>query len=658
MNSRELRNALVLSILANLLAAYLIYIVTDWLNRFLTLNIPPIYIAGAVLTVSAIISIVVIIRTYQDIFERISYIRFLRNDSASQSFELLIEIAKRLVLRLEQQEDKEPDPSSVKQYVLPPLRQIVQLRRQPMQIVLIDCERIVERAEEYQTPLSVAKQIIYYLEFMLAYKRMALPRIIRQTKLYMSAFNKGGYTDYVVIYGHSTNVVSSIIAGYKDKEVGPFPVVIVEDLQYHEQSLGEHKIVSRKLKRAGIPFFTIKFDQIRLLFDPSVTQITDLSENRLPLLRKRRLHGFIGCERIDTDGNTLIPSTVRGVPSESAQFVQEMEAFSQAQGGEGETPARIIVVAESYKVRDFNRGEDSETHVPLRSNLLRTLPYILGLTKHLPALSPVLLFYTDASKIYVHVNELGIFPNILGKIDLKYCESVFSSETSLLGLFAKPIFLKYQIFDEIQAVLFDFNGVIVDDEELHYHAFAKVLNDLEVEFTPDKYDELCRGRSDADGFNKIKKKFGISEEIPSLVEKKHNAYLDAVTSSPVHSFPGVRRLLEELLRRGYKLALVTASNRQEVESVLYYLSLRDYFSVIITDDDVDESKPSPQGFLLASHKLGIPPARCLVIEDSPSNTDAILSQTKMRAVGVGNNRNVKFPEPTYHCESLEELLIA
>jgi hypothetical protein len=64
---------------------------------------------------------------------------------------------------------------------------------------------------------------------------------------------------------------------------------------------------------------------------------------------------------------------------------------------------------------------------------------------------PVSLFNIDAEYIYVHINELGIFPNIEGVFDLRYCENVFEAETNLLGFFSKPLLLKYRMFDEIKA---------------------------------------------------------------------------------------------------------------------------------------------------------------------------------------------------------------
>jgi beta-phosphoglucomutase len=352
----------------------------------------------------------------------------------------------------------------------------------------------------------------------------------------------------------------------------------------------------------------------------------------------------------------LVPSESKGIPSESAQFLQEIEAFSKSIGTESQTPARVVVLAESYKVRDFDRFRDTQTHIPLKGKLLQRLLYIAGMKRQMPSLHSVSLFSIDPNNIFVHINELGIFPNVGGKFDLRYCTNVFESETNLLGFFTKPLFLRYKIFDEIKAILFDFNGVITDDEEIHYMAFSKTLQKFNIDFPLDKYEELCHGRSDEDGYANIQQFYAIELDIQELVKQKHNTYLASVSSSHVKTFPGIYRLLREFKNRGYKIALVTASNREEVDAVLKHLQLNEYFHLVITDEDVDESKPSPEGYLVAARELGISPSRCIVVEDSLLSIRSV-STVGMKTIGIRNQKHKHFEGADYIFESVEDILV-
>jgi HAD superfamily hydrolase (TIGR01509 family) len=351
-----------------------------------------------------------------------------------------------------------------------------------------------------------------------------------------------------------------------------------------------------------------------------------------------------------------VPSEAKGIPSESAQFLQEVEAYSHERGTDADTAARIVVFAESYKIRDFDRILDTRTHVPLKGRVMQNLLYALGIRHSLPSLHPVSLFSIDSRTIYVHINELGIFPNVGGKFDLRYCENVFEVETNLLGFFSRPLLLRYKAFDEIKAVLFDFNGVIVDDEQIHFKAFSKVLQDLGILFTAEDYENLCLGKCDKDGFVGIIQRYKIEQDLDFLINKKHDAYMTLIGTSNVDLFPGSRRLLRELKNRGYKVGLVTASDRQEVKVVLTYNDIENFFDVVITNDDVTESKPSPQGYLMASEKLMIPPSRCLVIEDSPVNVHNT-SQIGMKTIYVTHDTD-RANNADFVINSLEELLVS
>jgi beta-phosphoglucomutase len=645
---KNITGELVVSVVTNVITSIIFLLVGFLINWFFSLNVPVPYMVFSVLALSALFTIFTLLRTYRNISLRLLHINFLREDSASQCFDIFIVIIKRIINNHDLKNHK-----LFERIIIPSMQELIEKRRQPMQIVEVDCKKIKAKFDECESPTSISERILTYLEFMAVYKRMAMPRIIRQANLYMETFGSNGITDYVVIYGHSTVVINSVISSYRNN---PFPIIVVEDLQYNTQSLGEHKTTCAKLKNAGVAYTLIKFENIKELFDLSATRLPKLSGYSLPLMKKRRIHAFIGCERVDVQGNTLVPSESRGLPSETAQYIQEINTYASEKGSDNYTPARIVVFSESYKIRNFNKSCDINTHVPLRGRFIQSFLYVFGLRKKMPDLQGVSLFNIDASNVYTHINELGIFPNILGKFDLRYCEKVFENETSLLGLFYRPLFLRYKIFDEIKAVLFDLNGVIVDDEMVHFAAFVKVLNELGCEFNKDDYENLCLSRSDEDGFKLIKNKYKIDMSVEFLVDKKHQAYLESIAKACPPMTPGTENLLRELKNRGYNLCIVSASNREEVKVILNYLKIEHYFTHVITDDDVSVSKPAPEGYILAAKKLGVHPSRCIIVEDSPVNI-SYATEIGMHTIGIRSHGN-SIENADYSFNSLEELLIA
>lgn len=469
---------------------------------------------------------------------------------------------------------------------------------------------------------------------------MALPRIIQQTCNYIESFEsygEGTFQDYIVVYGHSTVVVSSIIKTHSRKK---YPVIVVKDRQYNKSSSDEHVTVCHKLKQANVDHVLIDIEDTLKLFDQNVRKITGLNGEEHIMYRSRRIQFFIGCERIDTYGNTLIPSLSLGQQSDTARFLQDINKHIRTSSRNQEVLARVVILAESFKVRCFDRNQDIQTHVPLRGLRLQRFLYLIGATNIKPAMSRVSLIYIKSEDIFAHINELEIFPCIKGNFNLEYCLTVLREDSRIRGLFSKKGGLKYKMFDEIEGVLFDLNGVIINDEEVHYHAFAETVRNFGVDLSLAQYYEMCSGLNDATGFKNIQKYLSESIDINWCVAKKQNAYLTELSRSEVKLENGSYQLFSELHFHGYKIALVTASSKGEAESILNKFQITHYFDAIITDDDVCISKPSSQGFELAAKTLGIIHSKCLVVEDSLENI-AKAQELGMHTVQVCNQTNPK-----------------
>ncbi len=187
------------------------------------------------------------------------------------------------------------------------------------------------------------------------------------------------------------------------------------------------------------------------------------------------------------------------------------------------------------------------------------------------------------------------------------------------------------------AVLFDMNGVIVDDEPLHLLAFQRVLADMGQELTHDDYKKFFAGKTDSDGFKAYLTHNNLDFELGKLMGKKAQAYMD-LAEGVIKPYPGVVEFIKSLSGYGIRLALVTSSLRVEAETVLRAFELADLFDVVVTADDITNGKPDPEGYLRGATGLGVVPALCVVVEDAPSGL-AAAKAAGMRCAAVLNTHS-------------------
>lgn len=194
-----------------------------------------------------------------------------------------------------------------------------------------------------------------------------------------------------------------------------------------------------------------------------------------------------------------------------------------------------------------------------------------------------------------------------------------------------------------RAVLFDMDGVIVDSEPLHVAAFQTTLKGYGHKLTNELYKQHFAGRTDEAGFNQYFDFVGETVDVPVIMDKKAMAYLELATDQLV-AYPGVIEFIRDLAEGETPLALVTGSLRVEAEVTLKAFGLTDLFSVVIAAEDIEHSKPNPEGYLKGAKALCVNPADCIVIEDAPSGVKAAKA-AGMRCVAVAN---------THSKEELEE----
>jgi len=198
----------------------------------------------------------------------------------------------------------------------------------------------------------------------------------------------------------------------------------------------------------------------------------------------------------------------------------------------------------------------------------------------------------------------------------------------------------------LKAIIFDFNGVIVDDEPLHLELFRKVLQEEMIFLTDEDYHEKYLGFDDRGCFTAVlcdnsRTPDAANEAfIQELIERKAEYYRQAIQERML-LFPGVVDLVRRSAEQ-YPLAIASGALRDEIEFVLQRGEIRDCFQVIVAAEDVSECKPDPEGYLKALDQLNaslnteIQAHECLVIEDSLAGIEAAKA-AGMRCVAVTNS---------------------
>lgn len=182
-----------------------------------------------------------------------------------------------------------------------------------------------------------------------------------------------------------------------------------------------------------------------------------------------------------------------------------------------------------------------------------------------------------------------------------------------------------------RAIIFDFNGILADDEEVHFLMFQRVLGEEGILLAREKYYGEYLGYDDRGCFRAACLAAGrmlSDEDLADLIERK-SAYYTAHVAGHDVLYPGAVEAVWRMSGR-YALAVVSGALRNEIDGILERAGLRSLFRVVVAAEDVSAGKPDPEGFVRALAKLNekqtgarpLQPEECLVIEDSHAGIEA------------------------------------
>ncbi len=211
----------------------------------------------------------------------------------------------------------------------------------------------------------------------------------------------------------------------------------------------------------------------------------------------------------------------------------------------------------------------------------------------------------------------------------------------------------------LKALIFDFDGLILDTEWPVYQAWRRLYAEAGQELDLQRWGRIVGGEADA-GFHPLRHLEALTGRRydKAAVEAQIHAWeMEALrTAQPM---PGVVALLRQAHEAGLPLAIASSSLHAWVDGHLKRLNLMPFFRTIVCRDDVTQAKPAPDLFLLAASRLGVRPGEVVVLEDSPNGVLAA-RRAGMRVVAVPNRvtRGLKFNRPDWTVDSLEAVSLA
>lgn len=174
----------------------------------------------------------------------------------------------------------------------------------------------------------------------------------------------------------------------------------------------------------------------------------------------------------------------------------------------------------------------------------------------------------------------------------------------------------------IRAILFDLDGVLVDMPEGHYEALNRALSHFGARIDEYEHAHVFNGLPTRKKLAKLEElgrlPYGLREFINELKQKYTKEII------PKYCAPDYAKiiLLKQLQNRGFKLACCSNSIKETLHIMLESAHLKNYFDLIIGNDEVINPKPHPEMYLTACTRLGLTPSECIIVEDSPHGITA------------------------------------
>ncbi len=197
----------------------------------------------------------------------------------------------------------------------------------------------------------------------------------------------------------------------------------------------------------------------------------------------------------------------------------------------------------------------------------------------------------------------------------------------------------------LRAVLFEYNGVIINDDLIRQQIIEQILIEENLRPQPGEFRKVCLGRSDRTCLTDLLNRRGrvVSESyLNQLLQRKAVAYQQQIEKQDVKFYSGLEDLLFQLQSRSLKSAIVTGASFSEVQLGLNRANLAKYFPLVVAGDQVKTSKPEIDAYLLVVERLNelypdfnLQLSQCLAVESTLAGIQGA-KKAGMKVVGIAN----------------------
>jgi len=186
-----------------------------------------------------------------------------------------------------------------------------------------------------------------------------------------------------------------------------------------------------------------------------------------------------------------------------------------------------------------------------------------------------------------------------------------------------------------RAVLWDMDGTLIDSEAFHWISWRDTMAHEGITITHEQFLASFGQRNDSI----IPQWLGAAatpERIERIANAKEERYRDLVRKKGISPLPGVASWVHRLQEQGWLQVIASAAPLPNIEVVLEALAAGYFFQAIVSAEDVRRGKPDPDVYLTAASRVGVPPARCIVVEDAVAGIEGA-RRAGMHSIGVSHD---------------------
>ncbi len=169
-----------------------------------------------------------------------------------------------------------------------------------------------------------------------------------------------------------------------------------------------------------------------------------------------------------------------------------------------------------------------------------------------------------------------------------------------------------------KAIIFDFDGTLINSETFHFHIWNEILAPYNVQLSYEFYVKKFAGVPTPINASYLVDEHRLDISRQALLEKREKLAVEKLATAELEMMPQAIETLNFFYQRRLPMALCTGSPREDVDLIFERMGLGKYFLMSVTRDDVKESKPSPEGYNKCIAALGFAKEECLVFEDTPN----------------------------------------